>query len=321
MKISAVIAAAGLSSRMRDFKPLVQVGGETIVGRMVRSMREAGIGEIVVVGGYRGEELQRALEPLGVRVVLNRSYAETQMLHSLKIGIASLTEPYDRLFLSPGDVPLVRAETLRAMAKQPGQAVRPICGGETGHPLLLDRELVPPLLDYKDGGGLDGALRKLAAHVVDLPVDDRGCTLDIDTHEDLMELRRTYSVESGGDGFWPEVQIKIGRGGWLFGPEDAQFLEMIARTGSIQRSCACVHISYTRGWTRLRDMERELGMKLTERSTGGADGGGTVLTADGTALLTAYRRFLTELLSDGHAAFHRAFDELNGRLTGEAADK
>lgn len=315
MRVSAVIAAAGLSSRMHDFKPLVQVGGETMIGRIVRSMRAAGVGEIVVVGGYRGDELMRELQPMDVRVVLNRSYAETRMLHSLKIGIASLSEPYDRLFLSPGDVPLVRADTLQAMMRQPGQAVRPVCRGKIGHPLLLDAALVLPLLDYKGPGGLDGAVRELSADVVDLPVDDYGCTLDADTHEDLMKIRRRYSVERGSDGFWPEVRILIGRGGWLFRPEDAQLLEMIGQTGSIQRACACVHISYTRGWTRLRDMERELGMKLTERNVGGTEGGGTALSADGRALLEAYRRYASELAAESRAAFHRAFDALNGRIT------
>lgn len=315
MRASAVIAAAGLSSRMRDFKPLVQVGGETIIGRIVRSMREAGVGEIVVVGGYRGEDLARELQPLDVRVVLNRSYAETKMLHSLKIGIASLRDPYDRLFLSPGDVPLVRTDTLQAMLRQSGQAIRPVCRGKVGHPLLLDAGLISPLLDYKGPGGLDGALRELAESVTDLPVDDYGCTLDADTREDLLEIRRQYSVERGSDGFWPEVRIMIGRGGWLFGPQDAQFLEMIEQTGSIQRACSCVHMSYTRGWTRLRDMEREFGIRLTDRSVGGTEGGGTMLTADGQALLAAYRRYVTELLRDSRAAFHRAFDGLNDRIT------
>ncbi len=314
-----MIAAAGLSSRMRDFKPLVQVGGEAIVARIVRSMRDAGVGEIVVVGGYRGDELERALRDRDVRVVLNHSYTDTQMLHSLKIGIASLREPCDRLFLTPGDIPLMRAETLRAMMAQEGQAVRPVHDGKTGHPLLLDAALIPALLDFRGAGGLNGALRELAVAAVDLPVDDYGCTLDADTQEDLLKIRRQYSVERSGDGFWPKLHIQIGRGGCLFGPEDAQFLEMIGQTGSIQRACACVHISYTRGWTRLRDMERELGLRLTERSVGGAEGGGTMLTADGRALLAAYRGFVGELLTASRAAFERSFGALNGRLKdGEA---
>ncbi len=108
----------------------------------------------------------------------------------------------------------------------------------------------------------------------------------------------------------------IGRGGWLFGPEDAQFLEMIEQTGSIQRACGCVHMSYTRGWTRLRDMEREFGMKLTDRSVGGKEGGGTALTEEGRELLKAYRQYVHELLRDSREAFGRAFDGFNAHITG-----
>lgn len=321
MNVSAVIAAAGLSSRMRDFKPLLRLGEETIISRIVRVMREAGAGEIVVVAGYRGEELERELRASGARVVFNRSYAETEMLHSLKIGAASLKAPCGRLILSPGDVPLMRADTLRAMMEQPGQVVRPKYRGKVGHPLLLDAALIPPLLDYQGAGGLGGAVRTLATELTDLSVDDYGCTLDADTPEDMLEIRRRYSVETGADAFWPETRVMVGRGGWLLRPEDIQLLEMIGQTGSLRRACACVHMSYTRGWTRLRDMERELGMKLTERSAGGAEGGGTALTADCRALLDACRRYAAELAEESRAAFHRAFDALNARLARDQEGK
>ena len=314
MKASAVIAAAGLSSRMHDFKPLMQLDGETIITRIIRTLREAGVGEIVVVVGYRGEELERHLLPAGVRVLMNRSYAETEMLNSIKMGLASLSESCDFLFLLPGDVPLIQANTLRRMMTQTAQAVRPVCGGKTGHPLMVRSELIPALLDYKGPNGLNGAMEAMELEIMDLPVDDRGCTLDADTHEDMLEIHRQHSVDDVNNAFWPEVQICIGRGGCLLAPEDAQFLEMIDHTGSIQRACSCVHMSYTKGWTKLRHMEEEMGIRLTDRSVGGSDGGSTALTSEGKMLLAAYRRYIDELLKDSRIVFQRAFGELNAAL-------
>lgn len=311
MNVSAVIAAAGLSSRMRDFKPLAELNGQPVIVRVVSGLREAGVGEIVVTGGYRGEELKRLLLPMGVRVVLNRRYAETEMLHSLKMGIASLNAPADALFLLPGDVPLIRPETMRGMLSLPDKAVRPVCDGKGGHPLLLRAELIPALLDYNGPGGLRGALAAMGVETADFPVDDRGCVLDADTPQDLLEIRRQFSLRGGRAVFWPEVRICVGKGGYLVTPADVQFLEMIRQTGSIRRACACVHISYTKGWSKLRQMETELDMKLTSRNSGGPDGGGTSLTQEGAAFVTAYRRYTEGLLQDSRARFREAFGPLN----------
>ena len=311
MTVSAVIAAAGLSSRMHDFKPLMVLDGDTIISRIVQTLRKAGVNEIVVVAGYRGEELEQHLQPLNVQVVLNRSYAETQMLHSIKMGIASLQTPCDLLFLLPGDVPLIQTDTLLAMMVQRGQAVRPVCGGKTGHPLMVRSELIPMLLDYKGPNGVNGALTSMELEITDLPVDDKGCTLDADTHEDLLEIHRQYALDRGVNSFWPELQICIGRGGYLFTPKDAQLLELIEHTGSIQRACCCLHMSYTKGWSKLRKMEQELSMSLTHRNPGGSCGGGTTLTSKGKALLLAYRRYVDRMMESSQAIFGQEFSALN----------
>ena len=112
MRYAAVIAAAGLSSRMHEFKPLLCLGENTIIKRVIQSLREAGVGEIVVVTGYKTEVIQRHLAALNVRSVENKRFAETKMLDSLKLGLTALQEPYDFVFLMPGDVPLVRPETI-----------------------------------------------------------------------------------------------------------------------------------------------------------------------------------------------------------------
>ena len=53
MRAAAVIAAAGRSSRMGEFKPLMVLDGETVIGRIVRALRDAGAEEIVA-GSWSG---------------------------------------------------------------------------------------------------------------------------------------------------------------------------------------------------------------------------------------------------------------------------
>lgn len=187
---SAVIAAAGLSSRMGDFKPLMTLNGEAFIARLIRALREAEVGEIAAVVGYRADLLAPRLQALNVRVVLNENYAASQMFDSLKLGVRALTQPYDRLLLTPGDLPLLRPDTLKALMALPAELARPVYHGHGGHPLMVSARLAPSLLAYQGEGGLKGAARALHLRVTDLPVEDPGCALDADTPEDVARLRK-----------------------------------------------------------------------------------------------------------------------------------
>ena len=50
--IGGVILAAGLSSRMKDFKPLLPIGNTTFIKRLILQMRTVGVEKIVVVTGH-----------------------------------------------------------------------------------------------------------------------------------------------------------------------------------------------------------------------------------------------------------------------------
>ena len=52
MQTGALIVAAGKSSRMGDFKPMLQLGSISIAQRVINNFRQAGISKIVVVTGY-----------------------------------------------------------------------------------------------------------------------------------------------------------------------------------------------------------------------------------------------------------------------------
>lgn len=186
----AVITAAGLSSRMGAFKPLLPFAGTTIAARCVENFRRAGVENIIMLTGYRGDELRAALAGTGVRFLENPDYRTTQMFDTIRIGLAALPEGCGRVLLTPVDIPAVRPETIAALLRVPGAAARPRCGGRAGHPLLLDASLVPLLLTHDGTDGLRGALRSLGVAVTELETDDAGTLLDADTPADYEALLR-----------------------------------------------------------------------------------------------------------------------------------
>lgn len=67
-ELAGLILAAGTSSRMGAFKPMLQVDGQTMIRRVADMMRRAGAGPVVVVTGYRGEQLERHLAGLDIHL-------------------------------------------------------------------------------------------------------------------------------------------------------------------------------------------------------------------------------------------------------------
>jgi choline kinase len=88
----AVILAAGVGSRLRPLtddrpKALVDVGGETILGRAIRLLLAHGVRELVIATGYRADAVERALAgtPVPVRYRCNPDYETTQNSVSLAL--------------------------------------------------------------------------------------------------------------------------------------------------------------------------------------------------------------------------------------------
>lgn len=194
-ELGAVILAAGLSSRMREFKPLMELGGLTIISRVVRLMLGTGAEPVVVVTGRRAADIENHLAGENVRFVRNENYASTQMLDSILLGLSRLSPDCRRIFITPADIPLVRRSTLKTLLQTGGQFVRPTYLGKNGHPALMSGELVPALKQYAGDGGLRGAISAGGIKITDVETDDRGVLLDADTPEDYAELCRYFSEE------------------------------------------------------------------------------------------------------------------------------
>ena len=137
MRTGAVIVAAGMSSRMGDFKPMLKIGAISMVQRVIANYQQAGVFPIVLVTGYRGDELKKHVAGTGVICVYNDAYATTQMLDSAKIGFSYIADKCDRTFISPVDVPLFTVDTVVKLMHTEAAVVKPTHKGRNGHPILL----------------------------------------------------------------------------------------------------------------------------------------------------------------------------------------
>ncbi len=85
--MKAVIVAAGMSRRLRPLtnlmpKPLLEIDGDSLIGRSVRLLRDNGVDEIIVVVGYRHEQIMEHLDE-EVLYVYNPHYKINNNMASL----------------------------------------------------------------------------------------------------------------------------------------------------------------------------------------------------------------------------------------------
>ncbi len=189
--IAALILAAGLSSRLGAFKPLLPLGSSTFIEEAVKRFRGAGIGDIWVVTGHRAAELTPVLERLKIRQVFNSDYRQG-MSSSVRAGVAGLEPGIAAFFMLPVDIPLVAPDTIKSLlqAYRRGHAriVYPVFRGRRGHPPLISPACVIDLpADYD--GGLRAFLSRYHSEALDLEVDDEAILLDCDTPEDYYRLQ------------------------------------------------------------------------------------------------------------------------------------
>lgn len=183
-RIAAIILAAGYSSRMAEFKPLLPLAGSTALEWCIRLFRDAGVGEVIAVLGHRAEELQPLAERAGARCILNPHFKQG-MFSSISAGSRALSGWVEAAFVLPADIPLVRPHTIRRMASvfvtRRDGIVYPVFEGRRGHPPLIERKI---LNEAAQDGAMGPLIDLLARHeneAINLLVADRGIHMDMDT--------------------------------------------------------------------------------------------------------------------------------------------
>jgi molybdenum cofactor cytidylyltransferase len=194
--IRAVVLAAGASSRMGQAKAALPLGtsGDTVVGRVVRTLLAAGLPSVTVVAGAHIDAVRAAMPAFEPRasVVEHLGWAQGQ-LSSLLAGLASVDDPQlEAVLVTLVDVPLVRPESVAAIVHAwrdtRAPIVRPVNGERHGHPVVFDRAVFDDLRRADPAVGAKAVFATHALRRLDVPIDDDGAFVDIDTPEEYRKV-------------------------------------------------------------------------------------------------------------------------------------
>ena len=188
---SAIILAAGYSSRMGEFKPLLELSGLAAIDRVIGLYQAVGVTDIHVVTGFRSATIEAAVLSRSVALVHNPDH-DKGMFSSVLAGVRALTEATPAFFVHPVDIPLVRSHTLSVLLET-GRShfpavVYPTFDDRRGHPPLIRGDLKEAILAHNGEGGLRTLLDRFGDQARDIPVADNGVLLDMDTPDDYAQL-------------------------------------------------------------------------------------------------------------------------------------
>ena len=165
------------------------VMGETFLDRITRTLLEGGVDDVVVVVGADAAAIRdQAGEQSGVRIIDNPAF-ELGQLTSMLAGLRWIDEPQvSGVVVALIDVPLVLPVTVRTLLgvhrETDASIVRPVSRERHGHPVIFHRRLFDELRGADPARGAKPVVNAHAAEIENVPVEDEGAFIDIDTPSD-----------------------------------------------------------------------------------------------------------------------------------------
>lgn len=197
--ISAIILAAGASSRMGQAKAALSIGstGETVVSRVIKTLLDGGVPRVVVVAGAHIDAVRNAMPPHESRAtVVEHLGWEQGQLSSLLAGLQAIDDPQlEAAMVTLVDVPMVSSSTVAAVMSEwrrtRAPIVRPASGQRHGHPVIFDRSVFADLRSADPNVGAKAVFATHKDRVLNVEVNDPGAFEDIDTPGDYQRVLRS----------------------------------------------------------------------------------------------------------------------------------
>jgi molybdenum cofactor cytidylyltransferase len=193
--ISAVLTAAGESTRMGEAKPLLAWRGATLLEHQLNCLLEGGVSEVLVVLGHQAAEIARYAKGPNVRWVVNGRYRDGKA-SSIKAGLTAISQDAEAIVLLAVDQPRtseIVSQVIRAHVENDALITSPRYRGHGGHPLIFSGSLKSELESItEEAQGIRAVFRRHGDQVTEVQIDDPLVRLDLNTPDAYEEAVARY---------------------------------------------------------------------------------------------------------------------------------
>ena len=182
--VSAILLAAGEAKRMGKLKQLMPLGGTTMVEQTIDNLLSSGVSKVIVVLGYKAEEVMKKIAGRPIKIVVNPIYRQG-MGTSIAAGLKLVDSRTQAVMLALGDQPFVDSPTINRLIEEfqnhdKGIAI-PTYKGRRGHPLIFSIKYKAQLSRLKGDTGGREIIKRHPEDILEVAVDCEGIVIDIDT--------------------------------------------------------------------------------------------------------------------------------------------
>lgn len=312
--ITAIVLAAGKSSRMDEYKLTKILCNKPIISYVFDTLKKCDLYEVIVV--YECDEVRKIAESYGFKTIQN---TESHLGQSTSIVVGTENaRACDGFIYMIADQPFIKEKTIKSMIKifnkEPDFFVAAAVKGKRCSPVIFPYKYKEDLLSLTgDTGG-----RPILKDNYD-KINLCECTqieaFDIDTVSDFDEARDYLNSKLKGGldmneekkTLRPSVQIRIETDEKVFGSGHVMLMEKIKETGSLNSACTELGMSYSKAWKIITYASKELGFSLIDGKIGGKGGGGSKITAEGEAFLEKYKSFCKDVKIEVDRLFKKHF--------------
>ena len=196
-KITGILLAAGLSTRMGTPKQLLPFGNSTMIETVIDNLLQSKLGEVIVIIGHQADLIRSTIKSEPIQIVFNPNFYDG-MLSSVQCGIRSVSKSSSAFAITLVDQPLITPDlidiVITAHHENNYGITIPRFNGQRGHPAIFDRQYTEEILELdQHSGGVRSILQTHTDDIYYIQVDSNRILQDIDEKEDYKRAIESIS--------------------------------------------------------------------------------------------------------------------------------
>lgn len=191
-KISIILVAAGLSSRMgAKNKLLLPIQGKALFLHITDEALGTKASEVILVTGYESEKILTVLGKRKVVIAYNNNY-EKGLTSSIQCGIKAAQKDTEGYLICLSDMPYIKTHHINQIfeefkASNHPQILQPKINQKPSHPILFSSHFRTALLNHSEPNGCKGIIKANQSKLKFITFTE-DFSQDIDTPQDYSNL-------------------------------------------------------------------------------------------------------------------------------------